>query len=40
MGIAAVDAIAMKSQAEEHGVQSFPTIILFKDGEYRGEYKG
>ena len=36
----AVDATASPSLAEEHGVGGFPTLLLFKDGEYREKYNG
>ena len=38
--LAAVDATASPSLAEDHGVGGFPTLLLFKDGEYREKYNG
>eukprot|EP00658_Telonema_sp_P-2_P078932 TRINITY_DN7511_c0_g1_i3.p2 TRINITY_DN7511_c0_g1~~TRINITY_DN7511_c0_g1_i3.p2 ORF type:complete len:225 (+),score=66.43 TRINITY_DN7511_c0_g1_i3:172-846(+) len=40
LGMAAVDATAEKELQQEFGVNSFPSIKLFKDGEFRKDYDG
>lgn len=40
IGFAAVDATAEEELAQEYGISSFPTIKLFKDGEFRENFDG
>lgn len=40
IGFAAVDATAEDALREEYGVSSFPTVKLFKDGEFREDFDG
>jgi len=38
--LAAVDAVKSRTLAEEYGIGGFPTLLLFKNGEYREKYNG